>query len=62
MTGDRRFAAYAELDREIAEDQVPAVAFASGTTTHFVSARTGCHVLHPVYSLDLAALCVRREE
>ena len=62
LVGDGRLAAYAELDRELSEGQVPAVAFASGTTTHFVSARIGCQVLHPVYSLDLAALCVRGEE
>jgi YVTN family beta-propeller protein len=62
LVGDRRFAAYAELDRELSVNQVPAVPFASGTTTHFVSARVGCQVLHPVYSLDLAALCVRDED
>jgi hypothetical protein len=28
----------------------------------FVSARMGCPVLHPLYGLDLAALCVRDEE
>ena len=62
LVGDGRFAAYAELDRELSKDQVPAVPFASGTTTHFLSARIGCEVLHPVYGLDLAALCVRVEE
>ena len=29
--------------------------------THFLSARMGCQVLHPIYILDLAALCVRDE-
>ena len=29
--------------------------------THFFSARMGCQILHPVYVLDLAALCVRDE-
>ncbi len=42
----------------LAEHTVPAVPFASGTTTHFLSARMGCPVLHPVYGLDLAALCI----
>ncbi len=41
------------------EQAVPAVPFASGTITHFLSARMGCQVLHPIYGLDLAALCVR---
>ena len=62
LVGEGRFAAFAELDRELSRDQVPGVPFASGTTTHFLSARIGCEVLHPVYSLDLAALCVRDEE
>ena len=59
LTGDARLTAYARLDRHLAEDVVPAVSFASGTTTHFLSARMGCAVLHPIYGLDLAALCVR---
>jgi ABC-type oligopeptide transport system substrate-binding subunit len=58
VTGDSRLNAYARLDREIAEQFVPVVPFASGTTTHFLSARMGCEVLHPIYGLDLAALCV----
>jgi hypothetical protein len=62
MSGDRRLEAYAELDRDLAADLVPAVTFASGVSTHFVSARIGCEVLHPVYGLDLAALCIRDDE
>jgi YVTN family beta-propeller protein len=57
--GDARLHAYARLDRDLAEHFVSAVPFASGTTTRFLSARMGCPVLHPVYGLDLAALCVR---
>ena len=38
----------------------PAVPFASGTTTHFRSARIGLSG-DPVYGLDLAALCVRQD-
>ncbi len=41
------------------ERAAPAAAFASGINTHFLSARMGCQVLHPIYGLDLAALCVR---
>jgi ABC-type transport system substrate-binding protein len=61
LTGDARLNAYARLDRHLAENIVPALPFASGTTTHFLSARMGCPVLHPVYGLDLAALCVRQD-
>jgi peptide/nickel transport system substrate-binding protein len=58
LTGDARLRAYARLDRDLAEQAV-AAPFASGTVTHFFSARMGCQVLHPVYGLDLPALCVR---
>ncbi len=61
LTGDARLRAYARLDRDLAEQVVPAAAFASGTITHFFSARMGCQILHPIYVLDLAALCVRDE-
>jgi hypothetical protein len=40
---------------------VPAAPFAAGTITHFLSARMGCEVLHPLYGLDLAALCIDDE-
>ena len=59
LTGDARLRAYARLDRDLAERAAPAAPFASGTLTHFLSARMGCQVLHPLYGLDLAALCVR---
>jgi ABC-type transport system substrate-binding protein len=62
LVGESRFPAYAELDRELSENQLPVVPFASGTTTHFLSPRMGCEILQPVYSLDLAALCVEGDE
>jgi YVTN family beta-propeller protein len=61
LSGDARLRAYARLDRNLAERVVPAVPYASGTTTRFFSARMGCQVMHPAYGLDLAALCVREE-
>jgi ABC-type oligopeptide transport system substrate-binding subunit len=61
LNGDARLNAYARLDRDLAARALPALPFASGTTTHFLSARMGCPVLHPVYGLDLAALCVSDE-
>ncbi len=59
LPGEPRLRAYAALDEYLARRAVPAVPFASGTLTHFLSARMGCQVLHPIYGLDLAALCVR---
>jgi YVTN family beta-propeller protein len=59
LTGDARLRAYARLDRDLAADAAPAAPFATGVTTYFLSARMGCQVLHPLYGLDLARLCVR---
>ena len=61
LSGDERLSAYARLDRDIAEQAVPAAPFASGTMTHLFSARMGCQVLHPVFVVDLAALCIDDE-
>ena len=61
LSGDARLKAYAEVDAYLARRAIPAAPFASGTTSYFLSARIGCHVLHPIYGLDLAALCLRKE-
>jgi peptide/nickel transport system substrate-binding protein len=60
LTGERRIRAYATLDRELAAEAAPAVPFATGSSTYFLSARVGCQVLHPIYGLDLAALCIKK--
>ncbi len=60
LTGDARLRAYAKLDRDLAADAVPAAVFATGTASYFLSARMGCQVLHPIFGLDLASLCIRR--
>ena len=60
LSGDARLRAYAKLDRDLAADAVPAAAFATGTASYFLSARMGCQVLHPIFGLDLASLCIRR--
>ncbi len=46
LSGDARYKAYAELDRDLTTNLLPAVTFAAGVATHFVSARVGCEVLH----------------
>jgi YVTN family beta-propeller protein len=60
LTGERRMRAYATLDRELAAEAAPAVPFATGSSTYFLSARVGCQVMHPIYGLDLAALCIKK--
>jgi hypothetical protein len=57
LRGRARPRGYARLDRDLAAQAT----FASGESTYFLSVRMGCDVLHPIYGLDLAALCVRDE-
>lgn len=59
LTGEARLTAYAKLDRDLARRFAPQATYASGEASHFLSARMGCQVLHPIYGLDLAALCIR---
>ena len=59
LSGQRRLRAYARIDRRLAEDVAPAAPYASGTTSYFLSDRMGCPVLHPIYGLDVAALCIK---
>ena len=59
LTGRVRLRAYGRLDRDLAAEAAPQATFASGESSYFLSARMGCEVPHPIYGLDLAALCVR---
>ena len=59
LTGKPRLEAYARLDRDLAAGPAPVAAFANGTVKHFFSARVGCQFEHPIYGIDLAALCLR---
>jgi YVTN family beta-propeller protein len=58
LTGERRLRAYARLDRDLARGPAPIAAFANGTVKHLFSARVGCQFEHPIYGIDLAALCI----
>ncbi len=59
LADEPRLRAYEELDRELSEEVVPAVPFASGTTVGFFSDRMGCQVDHPIAGIDFALLCER---
>jgi peptide/nickel transport system substrate-binding protein len=61
LRGEARLRAYARLDRDLAARAAPQATFATGEARYFLSARMGCEVPHPIYGLDLAALCVRDE-
>jgi ABC-type oligopeptide transport system substrate-binding subunit len=59
LTGKRRLQAYARLDRDLAAGPAPLAAFANGTIKHLFAPRVGCQFEHPIYGIDLAALCLR---
>jgi YVTN family beta-propeller protein len=59
LTGPQRIAAYAALDRDIAAQQAPFAMAVSNASTDFFSGRIGCQADHPIYGIDLSALCVR---
>jgi hypothetical protein len=60
LVGTARARAYAGVDRDLAARAAPGAAFASGTAGYFLSARMGCQFEHPIYGIDLAALCIKR--
>jgi YVTN family beta-propeller protein len=59
LSGIPRYREYARLDEDLARDAAPLVAYANDTRVDFFSARIGCQTYHPVYGIDLAALCMR---
>jgi ABC-type transport system substrate-binding protein/streptogramin lyase len=59
LSGEKRYRAGARIALELQRDAVPAAAFATTASRDFFSARIGCQVYHPVWGMDLAALCLR---
>jgi peptide/nickel transport system substrate-binding protein len=59
LEGGARYAAFAELDADVTRRLAPVVPYATLNARAFVSDRLGCVRFHPVYGLDLAALCPR---
>jgi ABC-type oligopeptide transport system substrate-binding subunit len=57
LAGDARYRAYAALSVELARNAAPWVAYATGTSRDFFSARMGCQIFQPIYGMDVAALC-----
>jgi peptide/nickel transport system substrate-binding protein len=58
LSGDARYAAYANLDLDITRNAVPIAPRANSTWRVFLSNRVGCFVFNPNYEVDLAALCL----
>ena len=59
LAGEPRYRAFAALDHDLMRNAAPVAVFGVANDRHYVSARTGCYHHHPVYSLDLPAICVR---
>jgi hypothetical protein len=54
-----RYDAYRRLDQDLAR-AAPAIALENNVRRSFLSARIGCAFDHPVYGIDLTALCLRK--
>jgi peptide/nickel transport system substrate-binding protein len=60
QTGDKRAAAYANLDKSIMQNYAPWAPIDNATERDFFSARMGGVLFHPIYTVDLGALFIRK--
>jgi ABC-type transport system substrate-binding protein len=61
LSGPRRYLTYGKLDADLAWNAAPWVAYSTFATDDFFSARMGCQVFNPIYGMDIAALCLRKQ-
>ena len=61
LTGPARYTAYATLDADLAGNAAPMAALGVWPNRDLFSARIGCQKYQPLYGIDLAALCVKRQ-
>ena len=59
LSGEARYNGYRALSVELARDDAPWVAYATGASRDLFAGRIGCQIFHPVYGMDLGALCIR---
>jgi peptide/nickel transport system substrate-binding protein len=59
VAGEERFDRYGKLDLDIAKNASPLAAWDNDNERDFFSARMGCQLYQPVYTMDIAALCLR---
>jgi ABC-type oligopeptide transport system substrate-binding subunit len=60
LTGEARRRAWAELDIDLMRDNPPWAPFLHTNHRAFISPSLGCFLAHPLYRVDLAALCKKR--
>jgi peptide/nickel transport system substrate-binding protein len=58
-SGGARATAYAALDANLTKNAVPWAARSNANERDFFSAKVGCQVYQPIYTMDLGALCPR---
>ena len=61
LPGPLRYLRYGKLDVDLARNAAPFAVVSNFVVPDFFSARIGCQVYHPVYGMDLAALCIRQK-
>ena len=59
LAGEDRFSTYAELDRDVMRDKAPLAPFLTVMSRVLVGPNVGCFSYHPVYTTNLAAVCVK---
>ena len=59
MSGQKRYAAYAALDRDLMAGPAPLAPYINTNARVFVSKRVGCYVYQQAYGSMLGALCVK---
>lgn len=60
LSGPARYAAYGQLDVDLAQNQAPLATLGSFNARDFFSARIGCQTYNPAYGMDLSELCIKR--
>ena len=60
LSPPERYVAYGRLASDLARNAAPWAAIGNPVARDFFSARIGCQVFHPLYGIDLTALCIRR--
>jgi ABC-type oligopeptide transport system substrate-binding subunit len=60
LTGETRRRAWADLDVDLMRDDPPWAPFIHRNTRTLVSRSVGCFVQHPLYRVDLVAVCKKR--
>jgi peptide/nickel transport system substrate-binding protein len=59
LSGDERFSTYQQLGDDIARDAAPWAAWRVVNNPDFFSARVGCQIFQPIYSMDYGSFCLK---